>query len=492
VLALLAASCAEPALELGSTQAPLRPDTHDSGLPPPTYELGVRVEHLDTSSFRVHFTRSGQHAVAALDADQDGVPDAVRTVASEYERVLAHFRDTLGFLPPRSDANLPDEHGGDGRFDVYLVDFPTTADGSFRAEGCSGGTCTGYMLQENDFDGRGYPSMLVATRILASHELFHAVQSAYRSVPSVVLSEATAVWASEQYDPTLPDFEGLLPAYLVRPERSLLQEPLGPPDAFSYGAGLFFALLSDACTPGIVRALWEELARGDGSEAWPVTLDRVMQPRCGSLADMFVRFARYNLRTGSRASREEGYAHAERYPEVPELPVTLPYRDELLRTLPLSTHYFVAEASGPVAVWASSREVHTMLAIEASDGTLRELQSSLAYELRPLSPSAGERVHASVIDTRSAGSTLRLQVCVGPPAYVQQCAEQGHDAGTPPAVAAGSDAGAVTVDAALDATVRAEASTSGTRRDEGCALAGSRSELAWLALALIGRRRRRA
>ncbi|MET0285768.1 MAG: MXAN_6640 family putative metalloprotease [Polyangiales bacterium] len=487
----LVVGCAEP-LELGAVELELRPSTPDSGLPPPTYEPGVTVEHLDTNSFRVHYARTGQHAVPAPDANQDGVPDAVQTVASEYERVLAHFRDKLGFLPPRSDANLQDDNGGDGRFDVYLVDFPNSADGSFRAEGCSAGVCTGYMLQENDFDGRGYPSLLTATRILASHELFHAVQNAYRSVPSVVLSEATAVWASEEYDPSLSDFEGFLPAYLTRPDRSLLQEPLGPPDSFSYGAGLFFAMLSEQCPSGLVRALWEELARSE--DAWPVALDRVMQPRCGSLADMFVRFARFNLRTGSRASRDEGYANAASYPEVPELPVTLPYHDELLRTLPLSTHYFVADASEPVALWASSGDVRALLAIEGADGTLRTPQSMPANVITPLAASPGERVHAAVVDTRSAGNTLRLQVCLGSPSYVQQCAGLMEDAGVAPEDAGSSpvaDAGVPIVDAAVDAAVSVEAGVSMARGDDGCSLGSSRSGYAWLALALALRLRRR-
>ncbi|MET0287291.1 MAG: hypothetical protein ABW352_22590, partial [Polyangiales bacterium] len=104
-LALLLAGCADAA-ELGAARSALRPDTRDGGLPQPTFEPGVAVEHLDSPSFRVHFARTGRNAVPTADLDLDGTPDAVETVASEYERVLAYYRDTLGFLPPRSDAEL--------------------------------------------------------------------------------------------------------------------------------------------------------------------------------------------------------------------------------------------------------------------------------------------------------------------------------------------------------------------------------------------------
>src|SRR5690606_23918477 len=85
-------------------------------------------------SFRVHYTRSGAHAVPPLDeAGELGVPDHVELVAAIYDEVLEAYVGRLGFRAPLSDESLAD-NGGDGRFDVYLLDFGSSADGAFRTD----------------------------------------------------------------------------------------------------------------------------------------------------------------------------------------------------------------------------------------------------------------------------------------------------------------------------------------------------------------------
>jgi hypothetical protein len=138
------------------------------------------------------------------------------------------------------------------------------------------GKCHGYVAQENDFVGYGYPSYRVATRILASHELFHAVQAAYDANQGSNWSEATAVWASERFDPSLSDLEHFADGWLDSPDRPLDQDPAGPPDGFSYGAALFFEHVHQAHGDGVVRALWERRARR-GDDPWLVDLDAALR-----------------------------------------------------------------------------------------------------------------------------------------------------------------------------------------------------------------------
>src|SRR5690606_35560108 len=97
-----------------------------------------------------------------------------------YDEVLAAYVGRLGFRAPLADGSLLD-NGGDARFDVYLLDFGGSADGSFRVDACGQDgalptQCAGFMVQENDFAGYAYPSVRYANRLLAAHELFHAVQ----------------------------------------------------------------------------------------------------------------------------------------------------------------------------------------------------------------------------------------------------------------------------------------------------------------------------
>src|SRR6202012_4285367 len=98
---------------------------------------------------------------------------------------------------------------------------------------CAADSCSGYMVLENDFDGRDYASLQAAIRLVSSHEFFHAVQRAYTATPSGVLAEGTAVWASEAFDATTGDLERQAPGYLNQPDRSLGEDTAGTFDAFT-------------------------------------------------------------------------------------------------------------------------------------------------------------------------------------------------------------------------------------------------------------------
>lgn len=411
------------------TEAPLlalRPDSPDPTEPKPVFAPDDVVHRHDSpaGAFRVHYTTRGQHAVPPADADADDVPDYVQMTALEYDRVLAFYVDALGFRAPLTDAPRDDasiDDGGDGRFDVYLLDFPTSADGAYRREACTIDTparCAGYMLQENDFDRRSYPSLAKATRILASHELFHAVQSAYLGASSVVLGEATAVWASEAYDASLDDFEGFVGGYLARPDRSLGQEPIGPVDPFSYGAALFFRFLEETHGRDIVRRLWEALP--SSPVGWPETLDAVLMREEGAtLALAFATFARWNLQTGARAAPGRGYREAARYPAVAEKSVDLPFRDALVRMAPLSARYFVSTLTATsdlsaniIGLTHGVAQLEVVLAIERASRLL-----DLGHEIadRPhatVVAEAGDRVHTLLIDRRVAGPIRRVSLCI--------------------------------------------------------------------------------
>ena len=222
-LALSALGCGD-----GPTRAPphvtskaqaIRPTDPNSGLQF-AYSPGEIVEAYDSvdGGFKVHFTRSGKDKVLPGDANDSGIPDFVEQVANVYDDV-DHFYAAMGFRHPLSDQGQPD-NGGDGRFDVYLIDFATSADGAFAPDACpgDGSTCYGYVSQENDFIGYPYPTPVIGTITLGSHEYFHAIQSAYDWRQGVVVQEGTAVLGEEEYDPALDDFEGFIgraPAMLV-------------------------------------------------------------------------------------------------------------------------------------------------------------------------------------------------------------------------------------------------------------------------------------
>jgi hypothetical protein len=423
---LLSAACAA----LAARASAQRPDSPNSSEPPPRFSANDRVESFDAAggAFRIHYTRAGEHAVPSADVDGDGVPDYVQQVAAEYAAVGEFYAGELGFERPLSDADVRGDNGGDDRFDVYLLDFATSSDGEFRREGCLAGEpfrCTGYMLHENDFNGRNYPSLARATRILASHEYFHAVQSAYDADAGRVIGEGTAVWASEQYDPTLTDLQGFVAGYLDNTERSLAQEPAGPFDQFSYGSSLFFQYLGERYGRDVIGELWQALraqAAAEEAKAWPDVLDRLLRDaHDSSLAEAFTEFSSWNLFTGGRADAQRGYARGEGYPELEAKGVSLPYEDTALRVFPLAARFFSARVMGRgelrfVLGGAADLQGVRLLLARVTSTKLQELQLTAADGEAALTlsdVSRGDTVFAAVINTRRSGESARPDVCLG-------------------------------------------------------------------------------
>jgi hypothetical protein len=399
------------------------------------YDAGDVVESVVSpgGGFRLHFTRAGKNAVPADDADMDGTPDFVERTAALYDAALAFYRDTLGYRAPLADGT----DGGDARFDVYLLDFGGSADGRFVKERCAGSKCSGYMAQENDFAGYGYASADEGTRVVGSHELFHAVQAAYDADQSTIISEGTAVWATEQFDPTLRDLEGFVRGYLTRPDRPL-DEPLpGPVDPFSYGAALFFQYLGERHGRDVVRALWEGCEDGAGGVAdpqWFAVLDETLRARGLSFADVFTDFARANLYTGRRADPTRGYANASGYGLVRVDPVTAT-RTDVARLFHASARYlglavgdrpsvtaaFVPAASLPAGAAAPLR---LLLAVRRGDVVSDPVMIPLDGNTPPpaIDVAGADEVIAVAVHTAQAGESIRGAICLGTPAEVAECA----------------------------------------------------------------------
>jgi len=368
-LGLACMACSEseplPSFDMPAVGAPareplIRPDTPGNNL---LFNFGASdvVETFGSTGgrFLVHFTKDGPHAVPLADGDASGVPDFVEQVASVYEEVLTKYQDELGFRAPVGDEGLPD-NGGDGRFDVYLVDFNGQGDGHYSNDSCSAENkqiCAGYMIQENDYKGYGYPSTMIANRILGSHEFFHAVQAAYDIDQGSVISEGSAVWATEAFDPGLKDFEAFLPGYLQNPDRPIDQPLPGAIDPFSYGAAIYFQFLTEHYAADTVRSLWERCENGANGVAEPYWFEQIepllAQKESVSFADAFTDFATWNLFTGKFADPTRSYASGAGYAAVSMSEVTAPYSDDALRVFYASAQYYRVNPEGRAEMTAA-------------------------------------------------------------------------------------------------------------------------------------------
>jgi len=413
------------------------------------YAATDTVEHYDTTRFRIFYTRAGTNAVPAADANSDGIPDHVAELGALYESVLDFYLGR-GYLQPLSDAALSD-NGGDGRFDVYLLDFAGSADGLFARQGCTGSTCSGYMLQENDFLGYAYPSATIGNRVLSSHEFFHAVQAAYSVDQDSVVAEGTAVWSTEQFDPTLSDFEGFLSGYFMLVDHSLDRPGTGPVPAFSYGAAIFFQFLGEKINKDVIRTMWEDCrrgARGVAAQTWlPALLALLPRDYATSFADAFATFATWNMFTTNRSDPTRGYAGGDNYPSEKITSATLPYEDDALRVFYASTQVLSFDPAGRTQVSVgvvpaagldgSSLAPLRVVVAPVKAGKVGTVTTRIASD-----PSAAIEVGdatqllVTLAQTAIAGESTRGVLCIGSPDEVSACvtknAPAGADMGTMP------------------------------------------------------------
>ncbi|MEJ7727976.1 MAG: MXAN_6640 family putative metalloprotease [Polyangiaceae bacterium] len=286
---------------------------------------GVEPLSWDTpeGGVRVWYTASGEDAPDAVSTLEDGVPDAVVHAGRAAEDALAGYA-AMGFLAPRSDADhgACASNGGDGRLDIYLVDFPG-ADGAAPSDVCdttaNADQCAGFILVKNAFSG-GYADDEEAMKTIVPHELFHLVQAAYDQAGTESwFAEGSAQWAAKSIYPELTDLEAFLPGYFSQINRSIDSPPGGAVASFLYGTAVWPVYLDTRFGSDTIRAVFEELAAGDGTvlEASDKALAARQQSTIG--AELLL-FGAWNAATGDRAG-EGGYPDAADYPMVELLPL---------------------------------------------------------------------------------------------------------------------------------------------------------------------------
>jgi hypothetical protein len=264
----------------------------------------------------VHYTTVGVNAVLADDVDGSGVPDFVEEVAAVGDDVLGQLA-AHGCRPPLGDGGI-DDNGGDPRIDVYLANFVGGADGLFVVEDCADQPfhCAGFIGMENDFAGFSYPSVELAIRVLVSHELFHAVQSAYDSDQLAVWHEGSAVWVEELLYPEQSDFERLVAGFLSKPFRPFERSVGGFGDAYPYGAAMWPYFLDQRHGGDIVAAIWERCEDTGGDPDFLDAAEAELVARGSTLEAAWIEFTRWNAETGPHAA-------PGRYPDAGRLAAAL-------------------------------------------------------------------------------------------------------------------------------------------------------------------------
>ncbi len=278
------------------------------------------LEFLDESVlsprgiFRIHFTRSGTHAVAG--AESVGIPQFVIEAGIAADSAYSILVDELNFLAPLADGGIDGDE-----LDIYIKNW----NGSYYGMTYFGSSApsTTYLVVDNNYLEANYAtSGLAALRVTIAHEFFHMVQLRYAYPFEPVSSNAywyeiSSTWMEEKCYPEINDYHAYVTDIFRRSSfPSINDDSFG--FAYSYGHGLFGQILDIEYgrrnNKHIMLDIWENL---NGKEATDNLEQVLSSPNWGSsLTDALGKYALYNIFTGSRSISNLYYPDALELDEI--------------------------------------------------------------------------------------------------------------------------------------------------------------------------------
>jgi hypothetical protein len=261
--------------------------------------------------FMVHYNKTGAHAVNPTDADQNGHPDYVDTVADVFDEVWRKEVDDLGYQPPPSDS--------DGLYDIYIRDLSSTAQFGVTFPESLSPTTPSYIEIENNFTDPVFTTQGIdALRFTAAHEFFHAIQfSYYLSIEAAWWYELTSTWMQDRIVTDVNDHHSLVAGYLAFPEAAIYEPP--PISFRPYGAMIMGVYLTSVYGENTIRSAFEDLASLSPGAYRIEDTDHGLP---GGFAGFLPRYWVWNYLTGTRAVEGGYYPEASAYDEVKSQEVT--------------------------------------------------------------------------------------------------------------------------------------------------------------------------
>ncbi len=269
--------------------------------------------------FKIHFTKTGTNAVyqPTVDNNGNGVPDFVDSCASILDYIWAKEVDTMGYNPPPSDGWYPVywDNGGDGKYDVYLVNLGSSYLGATFPEttytpGGETHVWTSYLELDNNYTGYPlYHEQYQWLSVTAAHEFFHAIQFGYDAYEAEVEGEnlkpywmeMSAVWMEDQVFDQINDYIYYLRSFLSKPWLSLRNfAGLHP-----YGACLWPIFLGESFDDiNIIKEIWTLCSQTAGDNVLAATNTILTDLYSSSLSKAFQEFSVWNYFTADRANPE--------------------------------------------------------------------------------------------------------------------------------------------------------------------------------------------
>jgi hypothetical protein len=262
---------------------------------------------LGTEHFLIHYTQTGDDAVASEDANGNEQPDYVEDVARALEYSWYAEIEYFGWAAPPNDGDI----GGDERYDIYLANIlPNNYAGntdSDRGQNAMSdnpnspeiqevNSAHSFIVLDNDYEEYEefrIPgiTLLEYMRSTAAHEFNHAIQFGYDGEePDTWFWEAGATWMEDEVFNDVNETVRALPSEFKSTDSCQLTE--GGSDRVQneghwYGMWIFMRYLSERYGDEAVRRIWELAANLDGYTIW----DAFLQEQGNNFEDFFRDFS---------------------------------------------------------------------------------------------------------------------------------------------------------------------------------------------------------
>lgn len=218
--------------------------------------------------FRVHYATSGSDAPPLLDANGNGVPDWIETVARTFDDVTNSYT-ALGWNLAPTVSGVP--------YDVYLLDLApqrlygqTTSSQSMPSSGFANAFASFIEIDNNFTDSvfvnaTGGPfTPLQSLQITAAHEYHHAIQYGYNFFFDIWYAEATSTWQEDELYDDVNQLYNYLPNWFNNNGASNGNLAIDIAADVTTGGGysrwLFNRFLAETHGTSVIRNAWEKLA----------------------------------------------------------------------------------------------------------------------------------------------------------------------------------------------------------------------------------------
>jgi hypothetical protein len=253
--------------------------------------------------FRIHYYSTGSYV------PQYDVNDFAKALDSSYNFEVNY----LGYPPPPPDTIngvSPADAGGDGRYDVYIVNISDYGETDFETQISQDPNVlrfTSFMQVHYSFGSGFYTHGIDAARVTAAHEFHHSIQVGnyiFREA-DLFFYELTSTSMEEFVYDSVNDYYGYMPDYFNNTSRAFAANN-------GYNLAIWNIFMKDKFGFNIIKTQWERMP---GSRAL-IAINSSLFDEGTNFGNELNRFGIWTFYTNYRAKPGEYFEEAANYPLI--------------------------------------------------------------------------------------------------------------------------------------------------------------------------------